>query len=280
MGPSSRGLRKSSMSVGCSASRAAVAMSRTWARTERTASSGSRTSSGGVGVLGAGRGTRFRRDMGLSGSFVGRVVGPGTGRLAGDAHEQTLVYEPVGDRGRGGGVVEQVSPIFEGEVGGDNGGGAQIALVDDLVEQVGAAGIEAEIAQLVDEQEVVGGPGREPFAQGVACLGADEVVDEVCGEYESHAIALDAREVSQGVGEVGFADPAGPDEHDVAALAYEVEGGSALDDVAVDGGGSGEVIGVEGGHWEDARAFDRRAGAVFQMDAELIAHQVIDHARR
>jgi hypothetical protein len=79
---------------------------------------------------------------------------------------------------------------------------------------------------------------------------------------------------------VGFSDSAGPDEHDVAALAHKVESGRALDNVAVDGGGSGEVVGVEGGYWEDARTFDCRACAVFQMDAELIAHERIDHAQR
>jgi hypothetical protein len=162
-----------------------------------------------------------------------------------------LWNEPVGDGGCGRGVVEQTSPVFEGEVGGHDSRGAQIALVDDLVEQVGAAGIEAEITQLVDEQEVVGGPGCKPLAQGVACLRGDEVVDEVGGECESHAIPLDAREVSEGVGEVGFPDPAGPDEHDVAALADEVEGGRALDDVAIDGAGTGEVVGVERRRRED-----------------------------
>src|SRR5580658_7681277 len=205
------------------------------------ASSGARTRSGGVGGLAAGRGVRLRRAMQESGGLVGWVVADSwTRRLSGDAYEQALMDESVGDGACGCGVVEQVSPIFEGEVGGHDGGGAQIALVDDLVEQVGAAGIEAEITQLVDEQEVVGGPGREPLAQGVACLRGDEVVDEVGGECESHAIPLDAREVPEGVGEVGFSDPAGSDEDDVAALAHKVESGSALDDVAVDGGGTGE----------------------------------------
>jgi hypothetical protein len=79
---------------------------------------------------------------------------------------------------------------------------------------------------------------------------------------------------------VGLSDATGPDEDDVGALAHEVEGGGALDDVAVDGCRSGEVVGVEGGHREDARALDGRAGALFEMHPELLAHQVVDDARR
>ena len=44
--------------------------------------------------------------------------------------------ETVGDGAGGGGVVEQRSPVFESQVGGDDGGGALVALVEDLVEQV------------------------------------------------------------------------------------------------------------------------------------------------
>ena len=82
----------------------------------------------------------------------------GAAGLPGDADEQALVDEPVGDGGGGGGVVEELAPVLEGEIGGDDGGGALIAAIEDLVEEVGAAGIEGEVAQLVDEEQVAGEP--------------------------------------------------------------------------------------------------------------------------
>jgi len=98
--------------------------------------------------------------------------------------------ESVGDGASG--VVEELSPIFEGQVGGDDGGGSLVALVEDLVEQVGAAGVEGEVSELVDEQEVVRGPGRESTREGIARLRGDQFVDQVSSEGESHPIAAEA----------------------------------------------------------------------------------------
>jgi hypothetical protein len=48
------------------------------------------------------------------------------------------VDESVGDGAGGGGIVERFAPVLEGQVGGDDGGGALVALVEDLVEEVGS----------------------------------------------------------------------------------------------------------------------------------------------
>lgn len=71
------------------------------------------------------------------------------------------VYEAVGDGGCSGRVVEQLAPVLEGQVGGDDGRCALIALVEDLVEQVGTTSVEAEVSELVDEKRIEGGPGSD-----------------------------------------------------------------------------------------------------------------------
>lgn len=71
------------------------------------------------------------------------------------------------------------------------------------------------IVELVDQQKVVRSPGGEAFAEGIAHLCADQIVDEIGGEGEADAVALDAREVSERVGEVGLADSARAHEDDV-----------------------------------------------------------------
>ena len=128
------------------------------------------------------------------------------------------MHESVGDGAGGGGVVEELSPVLEGQVGGDDGGGSLVAVVEDLVEQIGAASVEGQVSQLVDEQELGGGPSREASGEGVACLGGDELVDEICGEDETHAVAAQAGELPESVGEVSFPDAAGSEKDDVGAL--------------------------------------------------------------
>ena len=133
-----------------------------------------------------------------------------------------------------GAVVKKGAPVLEGEVGGDDGCGALIAAVEDLVEEVGAASVEVQVAQLVDQQEGGSGPGGETTVEGVASGAGDEVVDEICGGGESDTVAAEAGELADGVGEVGLADAGGPDEDAVGLVAEEVERGGAQDQLAVD----------------------------------------------
>ena len=187
--------------------------------------------------------------------------------------------KPICDGGGGGAVVKERTPILEGQIGGDYRRGSEIPLVDDLVEQVGAARIEAEVSQLVDEQQVVGRPRRESFAERVASLGTDEIVDEVGGESEADTVAFDAREVSESIGEVSFSNAARAHEDDVGALADEGERGGALDEIAVDLLRAREVVRVECGHGEQARPLDGGAGALFEVHTELVSHEVVHDGR-
>ena len=123
--------------------------------------------------------------------------------------------EPVGDSAGGSGVVNELAPVLEGQVGGDEGGGAQVAAVEDRTEEVGAASVEAQISELVDDEELWGGPSSEALVESVSSGGSDEIVDEIGGENEADPTAVKAGEVTDGVGEVSLADAAWAEEHDV-----------------------------------------------------------------
>ncbi len=58
-------------------------------------------------------------------------------------------------RGHDGVAGEDVAPVAEGFVGGDDGGGLFfVALANDLEEQRGLVVIESEIADLVDNEQI------------------------------------------------------------------------------------------------------------------------------
>ena len=93
-----------------------------------------------------------------------------------------MVEEPVED---GGGkscvVIEDLRPVFEGAVGGDDQGSALVALTDDLEEEIGAEFIYGEITEFIkDEQR-----WREVFFQfgleAIGCACGGEGVDGVDG---------------------------------------------------------------------------------------------------
>ncbi len=192
----------------------------------------------------------------------------GAAGFALDADEEALVDEAIGDGASSSLVVEELAPVFEGEVGGDDGGGALVALVEDLVEQVGAARVEGEVAELVDQEQVVAGPGSEAPGERVFGLAGDEVVDEICGYDEADAVAAEAGELAEGVGEMGLADAARADEDAVGLLGEEVEGSKGDAEILVDVLGEVEVVGVERGQGKDGRASEGRASTGFDTDTD------------
>ena len=71
-----------------------------------------------------------------------------------------------------------------------------------MVQQVGAAGVEGEVPQLVDQQQIRRSPGRQAFVQSVPRLTGDQVVDQVGRGREADAIAAQTGELADRVGEV------------------------------------------------------------------------------
>jgi len=186
------------------------------------------------------------------------------------------VDEAIRDGRSSGCVVKEGAPVFESEVCGDDGGGAEVSAIEDLVEEVCASGIETQVTEFVDDEEVGGCPCRKASLQGIPLLAGDEVVDEVCGGDEANAISPQAGELSDGVGEVCFADPGGADKDAVCLVFDKLQSGCAHDDFPVDGFGVVEIEGVEASEWKDGGAFNGALSSYFNLTAELLSHEVIE----
>jgi hypothetical protein len=65
-----------------------------------------------------------------------------------------MVEEPVEDCGSEDAVVvEDLRPVFERAVGGDDDGSPLIALGDDLKEEIGAVFVDGQISELIEEEQ-------------------------------------------------------------------------------------------------------------------------------
>ena len=62
--------------------------------------------------------------------------------------------DAVDDGGDEAGVGEHGSPFAERQIGPDRDGGSFLPLGDDLEQQFGAAGVELDVAQLIEQQEI------------------------------------------------------------------------------------------------------------------------------
>ena len=86
--------------------------------------------------------------------------------------------DAVDDRGDQAWVGEDGSPFAEGQVGPDRDGGAFLAFGDDLEQQLGAAGVELDVAELVEQQEVQAAVAADDAGQLPVVGGFDELVDQ------------------------------------------------------------------------------------------------------
>jgi hypothetical protein len=95
--------------------------------------------------------------------------------------------DPVDEGGDEAGVGEDGSPFAERQVGPDRDGGAFVAFGDDLEQQFGAAGIDLDIAQFIEEQEVEAAVTADDAGE-LPLVG--ELVDELGGGEVANPASL------------------------------------------------------------------------------------------
>src|SRR5882672_1871782 len=122
------------------------------------------------------------------------------------------------------GVTEHLRPIGEGEVCGDQQGCVFVELADQMEQQLSAGLAEREIAELVDDDEIV---AQQFFGQPAALarsLLLLELVDEIDEVEEPPPGARADHGASDGNAEMGFAGTGAADEDGVALGVQECAG--------------------------------------------------------
>jgi hypothetical protein len=114
------------------------------------------------------------------------------------------------------GVAEHLGPISEGEVGGDQQRGVLVELADQVEQQLAAGLAERQIAELVDDDEIV---AQQVLGQASAAAGGFlllELVDQI-DEVEEAAPSPGADDGrGDADAQVGFAGAGAADEDGVA----------------------------------------------------------------
>jgi len=117
----------------------------------------------------------------------------------------TLVQEPVGDRAGECRVTNCLVPVSYGELAGDEGGAATVAVFADF-QQVIALGLCKDLqAPVVDDEQLGLGHLDGQFAKAAVAVGDSEGFRQAAGAVVAHGDALFAGVLSQGAGKEGFA---------------------------------------------------------------------------
>jgi hypothetical protein len=129
-----------------------------------------------------------------------------------------VVDEPV-DQGRGHHrVAQDLVPLLEGAVRGDDDRAACVAARDEREQQVGRLALERQVADLVDDEQVVALEAAQLALELVSVLRRLEPGDPFLGSGEGDAVALLAGPDRECDREMRFSRPGRPEDSDVGVL--------------------------------------------------------------
>ena len=96
-----------------------------------------------------------------------------------DLDDDGVVKEPV-QEGRGDdGITKNFAPFGKAAIGGEDHGALFVAGVDELEEQIAAAGNDRQVADFVDDEQREAAEEPDLLAQGAFAFGLGERADEV-----------------------------------------------------------------------------------------------------
>jgi hypothetical protein len=98
--------------------------------------------------------------------------------------------DAVDDGGDEAGVGEHGSPFAERQICPDRDGGSFLPLCDDLEQQFGAAGVEPDVAQLIEQQEIQAAVTADDAGQLPVVGSLGELVDQLGGSGVADPAAL------------------------------------------------------------------------------------------
>jgi len=100
-----------------------------------------------------------------------------------------VAEQPVEDGGGDDGIAEHGSPFADRAVGGDQHAATRVTARDELEEEMGGVGVERQIAEFVDDQELGLGEEAEPLLE--PALGMR--LGEACGQSPPAACSYSDR---------------------------------------------------------------------------------------
>lgn len=155
--------------------------------------------------------------------------------LAVDDQDIGVMDQAIDDGDHARGVGEDGAPLDEGAVSGQDDGLADVALVDEVEEQVSMTVTVGEIAQLVDHEEVGTGVMAQATAQGAVTLLRGEITQHVCGGGKQDTVASEKRLMGDILGDHGLANAIGADQNEVGGILEELQRQPLRDGVPIAG---------------------------------------------
>src|SRR5438552_3424240 len=141
-----------------------------------------------------------------------------------------MVEEPIEERGDGRGIAEELAPVVDGAVRGEQRARALVATHDELEEVLGGGGREFPHAEVVDDEQRDAGELVHAVAARAVDAGLGELIEERVGlEVEDPTALLDGG-LADCLCEMTLAGARRPEEERIFVLRDEARGGELEDE--------------------------------------------------
>jgi hypothetical protein len=183
------------------------------------------------------------------------------------------VDETVEDGIGGRRVRQSCVPLVDRDLGGEQRGGAAVAVVEDLQEVSGVDRGERIADPVVENEERHAGKLVEEAGIGTIGMGEGELTEEARGSQVAHRKPLAAGGLAEGTGEVGLAGAGRPDDDHVEVAAHPLALGELQDEPSVETSSRGEVQILDRGGLEEAGGLERAAQSAVFSSGPLPVHK-------
>ena len=187
-----------------------------------------------------------------------------------------MVKQSVEKGRRDDGIAEDVAPLGEAAVRGEDHRALFVPGVDELEEEIAAAGRDREVADLVDDEQRKAAVVADPLAKGAVAFGLGERDDDVGERAEVDAAAGFDRLDAEGEAQMSLAGSGWTYEMERFGAVDELQPGERQDAVPVERGLEGEVEPGEGLDRREPRHLDRHPDAPVLARGQLFGKQGVD----
>jgi hypothetical protein len=120
------------------------------------------------------------------------------------------VHQPVEDGIGDGGVAQHFVPAFDGELADDDGGGAAMAVLEDLEQIVPRLQAQRREAEVIEDEQPAFGQALEHAGMAAIAVGEGQLFEQPGAAVIDNAEVVAAGAVAEGTGDPTFADAGRP----------------------------------------------------------------------
>ncbi|EGV20644.1 hypothetical protein ThimaDRAFT_0422 [Thiocapsa marina 5811] len=154
-------------------------------------------------------------------------------RLAFEGDPVGVVDQSVEDRIGEGGIPDQVVPMLEGQLAGDERGALAVAVVEQLEQIAPSLGVQPHEPPVVDQQQIGVGEAAHELGEAAVGVGEAQFLEQARGAQIARGETLSARLLCQGARQPRLPDAGRAEDQAIETLADPLAGGQLGDQGAI-----------------------------------------------